>query len=84
MADFIFVYFKNGSHVGSTPWSGDLETAKNVAREGLMRAVLMNFKSDPALWADRWFGRKNVAFEGARALRFSRLVGTKGAWFTSP
>ncbi|PZO55842.1 MAG: hypothetical protein DCF16_01880 [Alphaproteobacteria bacterium] len=37
MADYIFVYFKKGSHVGSTPWSGELEIAKKAARAGLLR-----------------------------------------------
>jgi hypothetical protein len=31
MADYIFVDFKEGSHVGDSPWSGELEVAKNVA-----------------------------------------------------
>jgi hypothetical protein len=37
MADYIFVYFKKGSHVGSSPWTGELDMAKNVARNGLLR-----------------------------------------------
>jgi len=36
MTDYVFVYFKRGSHLGSTPWSGDLEMAKKVARDGLL------------------------------------------------
>lgn len=35
--DYIFVYFKRGAHLGSTPWSGDLELAKCIARDGLLR-----------------------------------------------
>lgn len=37
MADYVFVYFRRGSHVASTPWSGDLEAAKSRARDGLLR-----------------------------------------------
>jgi hypothetical protein len=35
MTDYVIVYFKGGSHLGS-PWSGDLETAKKFARDGLI------------------------------------------------
>jgi len=37
MADYVIVYFKKGSHVGSSPWSGDLDAAKSVARAGRIR-----------------------------------------------
>ena len=59
MADYIFVYFKNGSHVSSSPWSGDLEMAKNVARDGLLRRSADEFqiRSDtlggPLIWEER-------------------------------
>jgi hypothetical protein len=35
--NYVLVYFRRGSHVGSTPWTGDLETAKTIARTGLLR-----------------------------------------------
>jgi hypothetical protein len=53
-----FVYFRRGSHVGSTPWSGDLETAKSVARNGLIRrgadAFQIRFSTldGPLLWEE--------------------------------
>jgi hypothetical protein len=59
MADYIFVYFKKGSHLGSTPWSGDLETAKTLARDGLVRrgADQVQIRSDtlggPLVWEER-------------------------------
>ena len=59
MADYIFVYFKKGSHLGSTPWSGDLETAKKIARDGLVRrgADQVQIRSDtlsgPLVWEER-------------------------------
>ena len=37
MPDYIIVYLKEGSHIGSAPWSADLEKTKTAAREGLMR-----------------------------------------------
>jgi hypothetical protein len=37
MSDYVFVYFKRGFHVGSTPWRGELEKAKEIARSGLVR-----------------------------------------------
>lgn len=37
MADYVIVYFKRGSHLSSSPWSGDLERAKILARDGLLR-----------------------------------------------
>lgn len=36
MADYVFVYFKKGSHLGITPWSGEPELAKTVAQTGLL------------------------------------------------
>ena len=44
MADYIFVYLKKGAHLGSSPWSGDLETAKNAARDGLLRRSADEFQ----------------------------------------
>jgi hypothetical protein len=58
MADYIFVYFKKGSHVGSSPWSGDLEIAKKVARDGLLRRSADEFQirsstlSGPLVWEE--------------------------------
>ena len=58
MADYIFVYFKKGSHVSSSPWSGDLEIAKNVARHGLLRRSADQFQirtstlSGPLVWEE--------------------------------
>jgi hypothetical protein len=37
MPAFIIVYLKRGSHVSSSPWTGDLENTKKVARDGLVR-----------------------------------------------
>ncbi len=59
MADYVIVYFKNGSHVSSSPWSGDLEIAKKVARDGLVRRSADEFqiRSDtlggPLIWEER-------------------------------
>jgi hypothetical protein len=59
MTDYIFVYFKRGAHLGSTPWSGELEIAKNVARDGLLRRGADGFqiRSDtlngPLVWEER-------------------------------
>ena len=59
MANFIFIYFKKGSHVSSSPWSGDLEMAKNVARDGLLRRSADEFQirsetlSGPLVWEER-------------------------------
>jgi hypothetical protein len=36
-ADYVMVYFKRGAHLCGTPWSGDLEVAKTIARDGLVR-----------------------------------------------
>jgi hypothetical protein len=58
MADYIFVYFKEGSHVGSSPWSGELELAKNVARGGLLRRGADEFQirsstlNGPLVWEE--------------------------------
>jgi hypothetical protein len=58
MADYIFVYFKKGAHVSSSPWSGDLEIAKTVARHGLLRRSADEFqiRSDtlngPLVWEE--------------------------------
>jgi hypothetical protein len=59
MADYVIVYLKGGSHVSSSPWSGDLETAKKVARDGLVRRSADEFqvRSDtlngPLVWEER-------------------------------
>lgn len=37
MSDYVIVYLKGGSHIGSAPWSADLEKTKAAARKGLMR-----------------------------------------------
>jgi hypothetical protein len=58
MADYIFVYFKNGSHVGSSPWRGDLEMAKTIARTGLIRRSADEFQirsstlNGPLVWQE--------------------------------
>lgn len=58
MVDYIFVYFKKGSHVSTSPWSGDLEIAKNVARDGLLRRSADQFQirtstlSGPLVWEE--------------------------------
>jgi hypothetical protein len=58
MADYIFVYFKKGSHLGSTPWSGELDVAKNVARDGLIRRSADEFQirsstlNGPLVWEE--------------------------------
>jgi hypothetical protein len=58
MAHYIFVYFKEGSHVGSSPWSGELEVAKNIARNGLLRRgadefqIRSNTLNGPLVWEE--------------------------------
>jgi hypothetical protein len=58
MADYILVYFKKGSHVSSSPWSGDLEMAKAIARHGLLRRSADEFHirsdtlSGPLVWEE--------------------------------
>ena len=37
MANYVILYFKRGSYLCATPWSGDLEKAKVIARDGLIR-----------------------------------------------
>jgi hypothetical protein len=59
MADYVIVYFKMGSHVSSSPWSGDLEAAKKIARDGLVPRSADEFqiRSDtldgPLVWQER-------------------------------
>ena len=59
MADYVIVYFKRGLHVSTSPWSGELETAKKVARDGLVRRSADGFqvRSDtlggPLVWEER-------------------------------
>jgi hypothetical protein len=36
-SNYVIVYFKRGAHVSSSPWTGALEAAKRVARDGLVR-----------------------------------------------
>ena len=36
-SNFVIVYFKRGAHVSSSAWSDAFETAKRVARDGLVR-----------------------------------------------
>jgi len=58
MADYVIVYLKRGSHVSSSPWRGDLESAKKVARDGLVRrsADAFQIRSDtldgPLVWGE--------------------------------
>lgn len=44
MSNYIIVYLKRGSHVSSSPWSGDLEAAKKVGRDGLVRRSADGFQ----------------------------------------
>lgn len=44
MADFVFTYLRKGSHVSSTPWSGELSAAKTRASEGLVRRSADEFE----------------------------------------
>lgn len=59
MTDYIFVYSKKGSHLSSSPWSGDLEAAKALARDGLVRRgadqvqVRADTLSGPLVWEER-------------------------------
>ena len=59
MADYVIVYFKRSSHVSSSPWTGDLEAAKKVARDGLVRRGADEFQiradtlDGPLVWQDR-------------------------------
>ena len=58
MADYIFVYFIKGSHLGSSPWSGELEIGKSVARQGLLRRSADEFQirsstlNGPLVWEE--------------------------------
>jgi hypothetical protein len=58
MADYIFVYFTKGSHLGSSPWSGELEIGKSVARQGLLRRSADEFQirsstlNGPLVWEE--------------------------------
>lgn len=58
MAEYVIVYFKKGSHVSSSPWRGDLEIAKKIARDGLVRRSADEFqiRSDtldgPLVWEE--------------------------------
>ena len=58
MADYVIVYFKRGSHLSSSPWSGDLATAKKIARDGLIRRgadefqIRSNTLDGPLLWQE--------------------------------
>lgn len=59
MADYVIVYSKKGSHLGSSPWSGDLDTAKKVARDSLVRRSADEFEirsstlDGPLVWQER-------------------------------
>ena len=44
MTDYVIVYFKRGSHMGSSPWKGELEDAKKLARDGLVRRSADEFQ----------------------------------------
>lgn len=58
MADYIIVHFKRESHMGSSPWSGDLEDAKKLARDGLPRRGADEFQirssnlDGPLVWQE--------------------------------
>jgi hypothetical protein len=47
MADYVIVYFKRGAHLASSPWSGDLDKAKKLARDGLVRRGLRRLNQPP-------------------------------------
>jgi hypothetical protein len=34
--DYVIVYLRRGVHLSSSPWSGKLEAAKRIARNGLI------------------------------------------------
>lgn len=59
MSDFVITYFKEGSHLSSSPWNGDLDAAKKVARDGLVSrgADELQIRSDTLdgalVWQDR-------------------------------
>jgi len=59
MADYIIVHFKRGSHMGSSPWSGDLEDAKKFARDGSVRRGADEFQirsrilDGPLVWQEK-------------------------------
>lgn len=58
MADYVIVYLKRGSHVSSSPWSGDLERTKEIARGGLVRHGASEFEirsgtlNGPIVWQE--------------------------------
>jgi hypothetical protein len=57
--DFIFVYFRKGAHLGSTPWNGELVLAKVIARHGVLRRgadhvqIRANTLDGPLIWEER-------------------------------
>jgi hypothetical protein len=59
MADYVIVFSKKGSHMGSTPWSGELDDAKKVARDGLIRRgadafqIRSNTLDGPLVWEEQ-------------------------------
>jgi len=59
MADYVIVYFKGGSHLGSSPWSGDLDAAKKLARDGLIWRgadafqIRSNTLDGPVVWQEQ-------------------------------
>lgn len=59
MPEYVIVYFKLGSHLSSSPWIGDLEKAKKIARDGLVRRgadewqILSDTLDGPVVWRER-------------------------------
>lgn len=59
MADYVIVYFKSGAHLSSSPWSGELEKAKQFARDGLLRRGADEWQvraatlDGPIVWRER-------------------------------
>lgn len=57
--DYVIVYLKKGSHLSSSPWRGEFETAKQFARDGMVGrgADECQIRSDtvdgPLLWKER-------------------------------
>lgn len=60
-SNYVIVYFKRGAHLSSSPWNGALETAKRVARGGLVRrgADECQIRSETLDGPLIWHGRRS-------------------------
>jgi len=60
-SNYVIIYFKRGAHLSSSPWSGALDAAKIVARDGLVRrgADECQIRSDTLDGPLVWHGRRS-------------------------